>query len=159
MGFIGSYGSGNPISPFERFELGGDGLSGGMGGNFILGRDIIGLRGYENRSLGPMDPNNPQSPTGGIIYNKFALQLRYPVSLQPAATIYLQAFAEAGNNWGSYAEYNPFKLYRSAGVGARIFMAAFGLIGIDWGYGFDEVPGRPGANGPQFHFTIGQQIR
>lgn len=159
MGFIGSYNSNTPISPFERFIVGGDGLSGGMGGNFILGRDIIGLRGYENQSIGPKDPNNPKSPTGGVIYNKFALQLRYPVSLQPAATIYLQAFAEAGNNWGSYAEYNPFKLYRSAGVGARIFMAAFGLIGIDWGYGFDEVPGWPGASGPQFHFTIGQQLR
>lgn len=157
MGFIGSYGSGNPISPFERFVLGGDGLS-GQAGNFILGRDIIGLRGYENNSITPMDPETGQQ-LGGIIYNKFALQLRYPISLQPAATIYVQAFAEAGNNWASYDEYNPFKLYRSAGIGARIFMPAFGLIGIDWGYGFDPVPGRPDANGPQFHFTIGQQIR
>lgn len=157
MGFLGSYGSGNPISPFERFVVGGDGLSAQGAGGFLLGRDIIGLRGYQNNIIGPKSPNG--QPTGGIIYNKFALQLRYPVSLQPSATIYLQAFAEAGNNWGSYSEYNPFKLYRSAGVGARIFMAAFGLIGIDWGYGFDQVPGFPEASGPQFHFTIGQQLR
>jgi outer membrane protein insertion porin family len=155
MGFMGSYGNDTPISPFERFIVGGDGLS-GQSGQFILGRDIIGLRGYENNSIGPMKGGRP---SGGIIYNKFALQLRYPISLQPSATIYVQAFAEAGNNWGSYADYNPFKLYRSAGIGARIFMPAFGLIGVDWGYGFDQVPGRPDASGPQFHFTIGQQLR
>jgi outer membrane protein insertion porin family len=131
--------------------MGGDGLSGQ--GNFLLGRDIIGLRGYQNNSITPAGRN------GGIVYNKFAMQLRYPVSLQPSATIYLQGFAEAGNNWGSYKDYNPFNLYRSAGIGARIFMPAFGLIGIDWAYGFDEVPGNPEANGPQFHFTIGQQLR
>jgi outer membrane protein insertion porin family len=151
LGFVGSYGSGNPIGPFERFVMGGDGLSGQ--GNFLLGRDIIGLRGYQNNSITPAGRN------GGIVYNKFAMQLRYPVSLQPSATIYLQGFAEAGNNWGSYKDYNPFNLYRSAGIGARIFMPAFGLIGIDWAYGFDEVPGNPEANGPQFHFTIGQQLR
>ncbi|EMR03746.1 BamA/OMP85 family outer membrane protein [Cesiribacter andamanensis] len=156
MGFIGSYGGDAPIGPFERFVLGGDGLSGQAAG-FILGRDIIGLRGYTNNSITPRDQNGQMM--GGIIYNKFALQLRYPVSLAPSATIYVQAFAEAGNNWASYSEYNPFKLYRSAGIGARIFMAAFGLIGIDWGYGFDQVPGQPDASGPQFHFTIGQQIR
>ncbi|WP_224999765.1 outer membrane protein assembly factor [Cesiribacter sp. SM1] len=156
MGFIGSYGSGNPISPFERFVVGGDGLSGQSSG-YLLGRDIIGLRGYENNSI--MPTNAQGTRIGGIIYNKFALQLRYPISLQPSATIYIQAFAEAGNNWGSYAEYNPFKLYRSAGIGARIFMPAFGLIGVDWGYGFDQVPGNAGASGPQFHFTIGQQLR
>lgn len=155
MGFLASYGTGKDIGPFERFVVGGDGLSGQAGGMFI-GRDIIGLRGYENNSIGPMDNNQP---TGGIIYNKFALQLRYPLSLNPAATIYVQAFGEAGNNWASYRDYNPFNLYRSAGIGARIFMPAFGLIGVDWAYGFDQVPGRPGASGSQFHFTIGQQIR
>ncbi|AHM61744.1 outer membrane protein/protective antigen OMA87 [Flammeovirgaceae bacterium 311] len=156
MGFIGSYDKETPISPFERFVVGGDGLS-GQAGQFILGRDIIGLRGYQNNSIMPR--NTQGQEIGGIIYNKFALQLRYPISLAPSATIYVQAFAEAGNNWGSYADYNPFKLYRSAGIGARIFMPAFGLIGVDWGYGFDTVPGRPDASGPQFHFTIGQQLR
>lgn len=156
MGFIGSYGSGKGIGPFERFVVGGDGMSGQAGAMFI-GRDVIGLRGYDNNMIGPKDEN--RQPTGGIIYNKFALQLRYPLSLNPAATIYLQAFGEAGNNWSSYSEYNPFELYRSAGIGARIFMPAFGLIGIDWAYGFDQIPGLPGGSGSQFHFTIGQQIR
>lgn len=154
MGFIGSYGSGRSVGPFERFVVGGDGLSGQAGGAFI-GRDVIGLRGYDNQSIVPRSSQGQ----GGIVYNKFALQLRYPLSLNPAATIYVQAFGEAGNNWGSYREFNPFNLYRSAGIGARIFMPAFGLIGIDWAYGFDEVPGSPAANGSQFHFTIGQQIR
>ena len=155
MGFLGSYGGGLGIGPFERFVVGGDGLSGQ--GNFLLGRDIIGLRGYQNNSITPRDAEG--NSLGGIAYNKFAMQLRYPISLQPSATIYLQGFAEAGNNWGSYKDYNPFNLYRSAGIGARIFMPAFGLIGIDWAYGFDAVPGNPEANGPQFHFTIGQQLR
>lgn len=158
MGFLGSYGAGKGIGPFERFVLGGDGMSGQAGGMFI-GRDVIGLRGYENNAIGPKEPGATIS-SGGIIYNKFALQLRYPLSLNPAATIYVQGFAEAGNNWGSYKDYNPFDLHRSAGIGARIFMPAFGLIGIDWAYGFDPIPGLPnGGNGSQFHFTIGQQIR
>lgn len=157
LGFLGSYGSGRSIGPFERFIVGGDGMS-GQAGNFIIGRDIIALRGYENQSIGPVDATG--NPVGGVVYNKFAMQLRYPVSLNPAATIYLQAFAEAGNNWASYKEYNPFNLYRSAGLGARIFMPAFGLIGIDWGYGFDDVFFRgQKAGGSHFHFTIGQQIR
>ncbi len=157
MGFIGSYGGGRETGPFERFYLGGDGMSGQAGGMFI-GRDVIAMRGYENMSLTPTNETGT-TQIGGIVYNKFALQLRYPISLNPAATIYVQGFAEAGNNWGSYKEFNPFDLYRSAGIGARIFMPAFGLIGIDWGYGFDAVPNRPGASGSQFHFTIGQQIR
>ena len=156
MGFIGSYGTEREIGPFERFYLGGDGMSGQMGGMFI-GRDVIAMRGYENLSLTPRNADNQQ--IGGIAYNKFALQLRYPISLNPAATIYVQGFAEAGNNWASYKEYNPFNLYRSAGIGARIFMPAFGLIGIDWGYGFDKLPGATTPSGSQFHFTIGQQIR
>ncbi len=156
MGFIGSYNSGKGIGPFERFVVGGSGMS-GQTGSFLIGRDVIGLRGYDDNKIGPQDEFG--TPAGGIIYNKFALQLRYPLSLNPAATIYLQAFGEAGNNWASYKDYNPFNLYRSAGIGARIFMPAFGLIGIDWAYGFDQIPGLPGASGSQFHFTIGQQIR
>lgn len=155
MGFLGSYGSGRGIGPFERFVLGGSGLS-GQTGNFFIGRDVIALRGYEDQSLQPVDEAGNR---GGVVYNKFALQLRYPLSLNPAATIYVQAFGEAGNNWGSYSEFNPFDLKRSAGIGARIFMPAFGLIGIDWAYGFDRLPGQPNVSGSQFHFTIGQQIR
>jgi len=151
FGFIGSYTPNLGIGPFDRFQLGGDGLT---GFNFLLGTEIIGLRGYQNNSIVPLD-----APQGGITYNKFVMELRYPLSLNPAATIFVLAFLEGGNTWSNYDEYNPFNFQRSFGVGARIFMPAFGLLGIDWGYGIDEVPGRPGVNEGQFHFTIGQQIR
>ena len=87
------------------------------------------------------------------------MELRYLISPNPSATIFVLGFAEGGNNWGSFEDYNPFNLKRSAGVGARIFMPAFGLLGVDWGYGFDTIEGRTGVNGAQFHFTIGQQFR
>ena len=85
--------------------------------------------------------------------------MRHSVSLNPTATIYCSAFVEAGINWNSQSEYNPFNLYRSAGIGVRIFMPAFGLLGIDWAYGFDTLPGKFSRSGPQFHFSIGQQQR
>ena len=162
FGFIGSYSQNLGIGPFERFSLGGDGLA---GQNFLLGNDVIGLRGYENNSITP--PNYGQSATpvtatelrGGIAYNKYVAELRYPVTTGQAATIYGFVFGEAGNNWGNYDLFNPFDVYRSAGFGARIFMPAFGLIGLNWGYGFDTLPGRTQKSGGQFHFTIGQQIR
>ncbi|GAA4820531.1 outer membrane protein assembly factor BamA [Algivirga pacifica] len=158
MGFIAPYNQDKGLGPFERFILGGDGLT---ANNFLLGTENVGLRGYENQSIVPIEVENGQqrSSSGGVVYNKYVLELRYPVSLNPAATIYVLGFAEAGNNWGSYAEFNPFNLKRSAGVGARVFMPAFGMLGIDWAYGFDDVPGRQDVSGSQFHFTIGQQIR
>lgn len=168
MGFLGSYGNKIGMIPLERFVMGGDGMT---FNNFALGQEIVGLRGYENQVLTPgaptrFDPNSTQG-YGGIVYNKHVMELRFLVSPNPSATIFLLGFAEAGNNWGSYAEYNPFDLYKSAGVGARIFMPAFGLLGIDWGYGFDarderfitEPSQRGVRSGPQFHFTIGQQFR
>jgi outer membrane protein insertion porin family len=97
--------------------------------------------------------------TGGIIYNKFVFELRYPVSLSPTATIYLLTFAEGGNNWNVLKDYNPYNLYKSAGIGVRVFMPAFGLLGVDYGYGFDTLPGQTSRSGGQFHFSIGQQIR
>jgi outer membrane protein insertion porin family len=151
FGILGSYGV--DIGPFERFSLGGDGLA---GQNYLLGREVIALRGYENRALEPYDNNGIQ---GGIGYNKFVFELRYPVTLNPSATIFVLTFAEAGNNFSNFAEYNPFILYRSVGVGARVFMPAFGLLGIDWGWGFDEITGEPDYSGSHFHFSIGQQIR
>ncbi len=162
FGFIGSYSKRAGIGPFERFNLGGDGLA---GQNFLLGNDVIGLRGYENNSIVP--PNFGLGDTeltqnqirGGVVYNKFTAELRYPVTTSQAATIYGFVFAEAGNNWNNYEEFNPFNLYKSAGFGARIFMPAFGLIGVNWAYGFDTLPGRSERSGAQFHFTIGQQIR
>lgn len=153
FGYIGSYQKETPVGPFERFWMGGSGLSGQN--SFIIGREIISLRGYEDNSIVPVDGITQ----GGIIYNKFVFELRYPVSLNPSATIYLLGFAEGGNTVNNYAEYNVNNLYKSAGFGARIFMPAFGLIGVDWGYGFDRLPGSFERSGPQFHFTIGQQIR
>lgn len=150
MGFIGAYNREKGIGPFERFQLGGDGMA---FNNILLGTEIIGLRGYQNNTI------VPPGEVGGVVYNKYVLELRYPVSLNPSATIFLLTFAEGGNNWGNFDEFNPFNLKRSAGVGARIFMPAFGLLGIDYGYGFDPVTGRPGAGGGQFHFMLGQQFR
>jgi outer membrane protein insertion porin family len=165
FGFIGQYTDKAGIGPFERFYLGGDGLAGGFN-SFLLGQEVIGLRGYENNVLTPPYYNTSRNSAtgvlaGGIAYDKLGLELRYPVTTGNAATIYGFVFAEGGNNWNNYDDFNPFKLYKSAGFGARIFMPAFGLIGLNWGYGFDPVPlnGRGAVSGSQFHFTIGQQIR
>lgn len=164
FGFIGQYNKSLTPSPFERYLMGGDGLAGGFN-SYVLGQDIIGLRGYENNVVTPpfygARNSNVQSDKieGGIVYNKFVLELRYPVSLSQAATIYGLVFAEGGNNWDNYLDFNPFNIYKSAGFGARIFMPAFGLIGLNWAYGFDTLPGTTHKSGAQFHFTIGQQIR
>jgi outer membrane protein insertion porin family len=154
MGFLGYFNPDIGVSPFERFYLGGDGLSGWA----IDGREIIAMRGYENYALTPQDPTGVQDFIGGNVYNKFTAELRYPVSLNPMATIYGLVFAEAGNAWGRFRDFNPFQLHRSAGFGVRIFLPMFGLLGLDWGYGFDEIPGRPGDAGGRFHFSIGQSI-
>lgn len=159
MGFLGSYGTKVGIIPLERFVMGGDGMN---FNNFALGQEIVGLRGYENQAITPGRESrgtaNPD-PYGGVVYNKYVMELRFLVSPNPSATIFLLTFAEAGNNWGDYKDFNPYDLKKSAGFGARIFMPAFGLLGIDWGYGFDPLPGSLERSGPQFHFTIGQQFR
>lgn len=158
FGFLGSYNSDVGKVPFERFFLGGDGL----GRNFTLdGRETIQLRGYENNSLTPIDPLTGQQE-GGIVYNKYSMELRYPLTLKPSASIFALTFIEAGNSFNNFQEFNPFQIKRSAGVGLRIFMPAFGLLGIDFGYGFDEDL-RPqsagsGPSGWQTHFIIGQQF-
>lgn len=155
MGFLGSYNSNKDITRFERFDLGGSGMQTGFN---VISRDIIALRGYKDRVFG----SQGSLPSGGVAYNKFVMEVRYPVSLNPSATIFLLGFAEGGNNFANYTEYNPFKLYKSAGFGARIFMPAFGMIGIDYGFAFDKVPGQTSSNGfgqQAFTFSIGQQIR
>ncbi len=166
MGFLGRYNSGVGYSPFGRFVLGGAGM--GVQNTNSIGVELIGLRGYDEgivyektNAEKVTDANNQVgiSRTGGIIYSKYAAELRYPISLNPQATIFALAFVEAGNSWGSYKDYNPFKLRRTAGIGARIFMAAFGLIGIDYGYGFDPIPGLTNQGRKSFTFSIGQQIR
>lgn len=147
FGFLGAYNQDIGVSPFERFYVGGDGLSVGQ----YDGRETIGLRGYDNNSL--------SSNLGGTIYDKFTLELRYPITLKPTASIYALGFLEGGNSFDSFGDFEPFKLKRSAGFGVRIFMPAFGLLGIDFGWGFDDVPGLPGEkSGFQTHFIIGQQF-
>jgi outer membrane protein insertion porin family len=153
FGFLGKYNSQYAITPFERFYLGGDGLS---GYNNMDGREIIGMRGYQNETITPDYYENKN--IGGTIYAKYTLELRYPLSLNPSATIFAAAFVEGGNSWLSFADFNPFSIYRSAGFGVRVFLPMFGLLGLDWGYGFDEVPGIPSANGSQFHFSINSSI-
>jgi outer membrane protein insertion porin family len=153
LGFLGLYNKDIGVTPFERFYLGGDGLS---GYNNLDGREIIGMRGYGNETITPFyfqDKN-----VGGTIYSKYTLEFRYPLSLNPSATIYGLAFLEGGNSWIGFRDFNPFEIYRSAGVGIRVFLPMFGVLGLDWGYGFDEVPGIPNANGSQFHFSINQSI-
>jgi outer membrane protein insertion porin family len=152
MGFLGFYNKDIGVSPFERYYLGGDGLTGWE----IDGREVIAMRGYANYALTPMDTRGEF--VGANVFNKFTAEIRYPVSLNPMATIYALAFAEAGNAWGRFRDYNPFELKRSAGFGVRIFLPMFGLLGLDWGYGFDEIRGRPGDNKGRFHFSIGQSI-
>jgi len=151
IGFLGAYNSKLGITPFERFYLGGDGLT---GYNNMDGRELIGMRGYANNSLTPNYPNT----IGGTVYTKNTLELRYPISLNPNATIYALGFIEAGNDWLKWSDVNPFNLYRSVGLGIRVFLPMFGLLGLDWGYGLDPVPGVPGANGSQFHFSINSSI-
>lgn len=152
FGFLGAYDQTRGVVPFERFYLGGD----GMQSYSMDGRETIGLRGYENNSLTPVNANNEQ--IGATIYNKFSMELRYPITLKSSASIYALAFLEAGSSYPTFKDYNPFDLYRSAGVGLRVFMPAFGLLGIDWGYGFDPQPGETKAHGKEIHFIIGQQF-
>lgn len=155
FGFVGRYNDKLGYTPFERFLLGGNGLS---GFNFILGSDIIGLRGYANNQIGPspFSQNPSNRDNGGLVYNKFVWELRYPITMSQAATVYILAFAEAGNNYARYSEYNPLDLKKSVGFGARIFMPAFGLIGLD--YGIPLNPDDP-SQVQNFTFSIGQQIR
>lgn len=160
FGYLGMYNTDIGPSPFESFDVGGDGLS----GYNLYGRETIAMRGYENGSLTPrVDENNNVVPglsgkKSGNVYTKVTLELRYPVSLNPSATVYLLGFLEAGDAWYSIQDFSPFEAKRSAGFGLRAFLPMFGLLGVDWGYGFDEAYEGAGISGSQFHFTIGQQF-
>ena len=147
FGFLGAYNADRGIIPFERYYLGGDGLA-----QYALdGREMIALRGYENQSLSSTD--------GSTVYNKFSLELRYPITLKPSASIFALSFLEAGNGYNNFREFNPFNSKRSAGFGVRIFMPAFGLLGIDFGYGFDSASENDlNPHGWETHFIIGQQF-
>ena len=149
MGYLGNY---NPDkqSPFEGFDVGGDGMS----GYNVYGVDIVSLRGYDEGALTP----SSNTYTYANVYSKYTAELRYPVIMEPQSQIYALIFAEAGNAWLSWRDFNPFELKRSLGVGLRIYLPVFGLLGIDWGYGFDKAYGASTVSGSQFHFVIGQQF-
>ena len=151
FGYLGHYNSQIGATPFHRYFLGGDGLN-----NYSFdSRELVGMRGYANNSL---TPGYYSGSTGGDIFTKYTLELRYPLSLNPQATIYALTFLEAGNCWLGFKNFDPFEVKRSAGVGVRIYLPMFGLLGLDWGYGFDDVYGTTGNNGSQFHFSIGGSI-
>ena len=146
FGFLGAYNQDRGIVPFERFFVGGDGLA-----NFALdGREVIQLRGYPNNSL--------SSQNGGTVYNKYSMELRYPITMKQSAKIYAMSFVEAGAAFDNFKTFDPFKVQRSAGLGLRVFMPAFGLLGIDFAHGFDPIPGDTIKSGWQTHFIIGQQF-
>ena len=154
FGYLGYYNRNWGYSPFEGFRVGGDGMS----GYDTYGSEIISLRGYENYSLTPQalsSYNDTGNYYAGNVYDKFTVELRYPVILQPQSTIYALLFLEGGNCWSDIRAFNPFQIRRSAGVGVRVFLPMIGLLGVDWGYGFDNHDGNGGS---QFHFVIGQQF-
>ena len=145
FGIMSYYNDNIGLSPFGRYYLGGDGLSSWM----FDGREVVPLRGYENNSLGA------STSGGGAVFDRFTLELRQPIIESNSATIWIAGFVEGGNCWGDISEFQPFKMYNSAGIGVRLFMPIFGLIGVDWGYGFSDVNG---IGGSQFHFSIGQSL-
>jgi len=156
FGFLGQYNTEVGPSPFERFKLGGDGM---QSYQFLQGSEIIGMRGYQNFAVIPVGTNyTANTNPGSTIYNKYTLEVRHSVIASQSATIFLLAFAEGGNVWNDFGQFNPFNVRRSAGVGARIFLPIFGLLGLDYGYGFDAIPGIPSANKGQFSFSISQSL-
>ena len=155
FGYLGHYNDQIGPTPFHRFFLGGDGLS----SYSVDSRELVGMRGYANNSLTPgYYSNSGTGGNGGNIMSKYTLELRYPLSLNPQATIYALTFLEAGNCWLGFNKFDPFDVKRSAGLGVRIYLPMFGLLGLDWGYGFDDVYGTSGNNHSQFHFSIGGSI-
>jgi outer membrane protein insertion porin family len=146
FGFLAPYNSAVGQSPFERFYLGGSGLT----GYALDGREIIALRGYDDQSL--------SASTGASYITKYTAELRFPITLNPQATIFMLGFVEAGNSWATKQQFNPFQVYRSTGLGIRVFLPMFGLLGFDYGWRLDDVPSNIGMQKGQFHFTIGAAI-
>ncbi|MBO5217310.1 MAG: BamA/TamA family outer membrane protein [Alistipes sp.] len=147
MGFLGHYNR-HKSSPFQRFEVGGDGMS----GYTIYGVDIIGLRGYDDGALDPVDSNY------SLAYNKYTLEVRYPIILKPSSQIFVLGFLEGGNGFKSWKEFSPFNIKRSAGLGVRVYLPIVGQLGLDWGWGFDAPAGDVRRSGGHFHFTLGQSF-
>lgn len=153
MGFLGSYNNAIGVTPFERFYLGGDGLS---GINQFDGREIIGMRGYDANMLNPRD--NRGNAIGGNIFNKYSVELRYAITKSPMSTIYAMTYFEAGNAWHRFTDFDPTNLKRSAGIGVRIFLPMFGVLGLDYAWSLDEIPGVQDKYKGMFHFSINNSI-
>lgn len=153
MGYLGYYNKDVGYSPFEGFDVGGDGLA---GYNYIYGREAVGLRGYANSSLTPRVQNGARMAN---IYDKFTMELRYPIILKPQSSIYVLLFAEGGNAWYDLNKFNPFEIHRSVGAGVRVFLPMLGMLGFDIAYGFDPVIGNANANKWQPHFLIGMPLQ
>jgi len=151
FGYLGNYNQ-YAKSPFETYYMGGDGMS----SYSSYATEYVSMRGYSSGSLTPYDSETGRNM--GYLYNKFTLELRYPISLEQNATIWALGFLEAGNCFASIKDYNPFNLKRSAGVGVRVFLPMFGLLGIDWGWGFDKINGSDQYGKSQFHFVLGQEL-
>ena len=154
MGFLQGYKKELGAPPFERFYVGGTGLFGGR----FDGRELIPLRGYENASTEGGTSADITPYGGGTIYSRYAAELRYPISMNQTAKIFALTFAEAGNTWNNFSSFNTFQLKRSVGVGVRVYMGAFGLIGFDFAYGFDKYLGGTEPSGWQTHFLMNQSL-
>lgn len=160
FGFLGSYNSAVGQSAFERFKLGGDGM---QGFDFLQGSELITMRGYANNVVIPSTATTASQisiaqNSGSTVYSKYVMELRYPVIASQQATAYLIGFAEGGNTWDKFSDYNPFNIRRSAGIGARIFLPIFGMLGIDYGHAFDSIPGVTDGGKQSFTFSIAQQL-
>ena len=147
MGYLGHYNK-NKVSPCERFEVGGDGMT----GYNMYGIDIISMRGYDDGALDPVGSNY------SCAYNKYTMELRYPLLLKGQTNIYVLGFLEGGNGFTSWKEFSPFKIKRSAGIGVRLFLPVVGMVGVDWGWGFDPAAGQTKRSGSHIHFTMGMQF-
>ncbi|WP_228099058.1 outer membrane protein assembly factor BamA [Pedobacter sp. MC2016-24] len=156
FGFLGTYNSAVGESAFERFKLGGDGM---QGFDFLQGSEVIKMRGYANNAVIPQGSNpSIAQQSGSPIFSKYVMELRYPVIASQQATAFLVAFGEAGNTWNKFGDFNPFNVRRSAGIGARIFLPIFGMLGIDYGHAFDRIPGITDGGKQNFTFSIAQQL-
>jgi outer membrane protein insertion porin family len=152
FGFLGYYNKQVGQAPFGRFKLGGDGM---QGFDFLQGSEVIAMRGYANNAV---VSEGVTTNSGRPIFTKYMLELRYPISLSQSATVFVLGFAEGGNTWNNFSSFNPFNVRRSAGVGARIYLPIFGLLGLDYGHGFDPIPGQQDGGKQAFTFSIAQQL-
>jgi outer membrane protein insertion porin family len=150
IGILGRWSDKTALTPFERFDLGGDGLNNQQGG--LQGRDIISMRGYDQSEI------MARFPGGAGVFNKYTVELRYPLSLNPQSTIFVTAFAQGGNAWQRAQDFNPFDVRRSAGMGLRVFLPMFGTLGFDYGVGFDKpglFPSRKLTDYARFNIVLG----